>query len=367
MDKKITVSSNALCFADPGCFAITSVQETEPEKKAKLNMKVYSGSVIKGHWYWGDLAIDLSGIDVQGEKFPILEDHDIYRRIGFSGKPVIQNDGVYIDPETTVLVDTPTANEFVALSKQGFPFQSSISIIPLSVERLDEDVETTVNGYSFKGPGTIFRKSLYREASVCVFGWDSNTSSAVAGMSKSNGELELNFKETVVGKEVEKPMDITELKEKYPDLIQKIQEEVKAELSKTTLKNQETETLIAELSQKLQASEAKVLELEKKDAIRAEREIALRAENIWTVKLSESSLNESLYPKVRKHVSHADFVKDGKFDEEGFSKAIDTEIEDWEKLIPTSTPVIGTGFSHDATKVTVEKTISDLAALAGIK
>ncbi len=369
MLKKKKISRNALYFSDIGCFALLEEQQSEESsKKLKLNMKVYSGAVIKNHWYWGDLVIDLTGIEAQGDKFPILENHDTSRKIGFSGKPIISNEGVLIDPETAFIVDTPAANEFSSLSKQGFPFQSSISISPISIERLDDDVETMVNGYSFKGPGTIIRKSLYKEASVCVFGWDENTSSSVSEMvNKSNEEIELSFNEVHKRKEDDVNMDIAELKDKYPDLVKAIQEEVKTELSKEISKKDEMEKNITELLVKLQESEKKVLELEKKDMIRAEREIILKAETIWAQKLAASSLSENIHKKITKHVVSSDFVKDGIFDVENFAKAVDAEIADWEKLIPSASPVIGSGFSKNSDKTSIDQTVIELASLIGIK
>ena len=164
------------------CDASVSFDQASGEKaSARLNMVAYSGGIIKGHWHWDDLALDLSGIMLPKAKYPILESHDTSAKIGFTGKPIVGAD-LRIDPESTVFVSTPQSEEFQRLSAEGFPFEASIRVKPLAIERVAEGAMVDVNGIKLKGPGTVFRKWVFVEASVCTL---TCPSPAWAGKSQS--------------------------------------------------------------------------------------------------------------------------------------------------------------------------------------
>ncbi len=59
----------------------------------RLDMLAYSGKVIPNHFYWGDLIINLSGMSFPKDVFPILENHDQSRKIGFAKKSQISVNG----------------------------------------------------------------------------------------------------------------------------------------------------------------------------------------------------------------------------------------------------------------------------------
>ena len=70
MEESQTVPKGALHFRDENCFAKVD------KDKEQLDMVIYSGGLIKGHWYWDNLAIDLSGMSFPKKKYPILENHN---------------------------------------------------------------------------------------------------------------------------------------------------------------------------------------------------------------------------------------------------------------------------------------------------
>lgn len=333
-----------------GAFAVTG---TGPEGKKKLQMTVYSGGIIKGHWYWNNLAIDLQGMKLPKGKFPVLEDHLQSKKIAFSRNPVIDDKGLHLDPEKTQFVSTPESEEFQRLSEEGFPYQASMYAKPSIVERIEEGSSTEINGFTFKGPGTIWRQCELKEASICVFGWDSKTQSSAfskevtedvfyeeVGATPAEEDDEehlfdndLNLDE----EEVNENMNKEELKEKYPDIYKEIQDEAVA--SAETKFSTEI-TALKESNSKLSD---RVLASEKNEAIRQEKDRKALADKIWMDKLAASDIAEHMYEKVMPHVSHTKFMKDGKFDEEAFSKAIDDEIKSWIDLGATQT-VMGSGF-----------------------
>lgn len=144
-------------------------------------MTGYSGGVIKNHWWWGNLAIDISGMSFPKKSFPILRDHSTSMIIGHSPTKTDDNKLQFDD---VVLCDTQFTEEFVSLSDQGVPFEASIYAQPTSIERVEEDEVVDVNGYKFKGPGTIGASPHLRNVQS-VFSAIPETSS----VAMSNGEV----------------------------------------------------------------------------------------------------------------------------------------------------------------------------------
>jgi len=55
----------------------------DSENGNKFRIVGYSGGIIKNHWYWGNLAIDLTGVKFFKNRIPVLEEHFKSSRIGF--------------------------------------------------------------------------------------------------------------------------------------------------------------------------------------------------------------------------------------------------------------------------------------------
>ena len=81
------------------CFAFAKKEG----ENTRLNMVGYSGGVIKDHWYWGNLMINLDGMSFPITKYPILEDHRDDKKIAFTGKPLIDDYKLKVDPENDAL------------------------------------------------------------------------------------------------------------------------------------------------------------------------------------------------------------------------------------------------------------------------
>ena len=385
--KKIPNGALRLVQTGEGCHAF-AVEDEGGEKK--LRMTVYSGGVIKNHWWWGNLAIDLSGMSFPKSKYPILENHDTNRKIAFTGKPLVGDD-LTINPDKTKFVNTEESAEFQKLSAEGFPYESSMYAKPSAIERVDEGEKSEVNGFTFKGPGTIWRKCEFKEASVCVFGWDSQTVSSafskdiltevefeeMGGGAENNTDTLNNETETLTMEEV-KAVDINTLSEKHPDLLKKIQDDAVAAATSTfAIEKKTLEDKLAGVKAENTGLGDKIMQLEKKDTLRDERERKATADAIWTRKLSEINIAEHLFDKIRSHVSHSKFMADGIFDVSAFSTAVDAEIADWETRGAT-TQVMGAGFTSKNSVDTEaqkqkqlaeqdDKTANNLLKLAGQK
>ena len=371
------VPKGAMQLLDKGCHATAfSLTDEGGKESTQMEMTIYSGGVIKNHWYWDDLVIDLEGAKFSKDKFPVLEDHSTDRKIAFSGKPVVQDGKLQLDKMSTVFVDTPYSQEFQKLSKQGFPFQSSLRGVPKRVERIEEGSETQVNGFTLKGPGTVWREWEYMEGSVCVFGWDDKTSAAAFSKEEVALDYELTLSKTkpeIPQKEEFKIMDMDQFKKDHPDLFAEIVKTATDQVTASFSKEKITLTgTIDTLTTKLSESDVKIKELAKKDAIRAEKEMFTEADSIWNHKLKDSKIPERMFNKVKKNVDHNAFVKDDVLDKTAFEAAIDAELKDWEGFsVETDPKIQGTGFSlkdvekKTATEAENAKIAEGLFALTG--
>jgi hypothetical protein len=327
------ISKGALCFTEKDSLArVESFKEGEVEEK-RLIMEAYSGKIIKDHWYWGDLAIDTSGMSIPKSKMPILHDHDTSQKIGF-GKFSVDKEHRIVNEKAT-FVDTPIANEFIQLSGQGFPYQASIRARPSEIVRLSKGEVAEVNGYSMKGPGTVWRKSVLIECSVCTFGADSNTKSVAMS---ENEDVELVVEQAEIKQDKEVPMKLDAFKAENPGLFNEIVAIGKSEAEqafvsiKTDLEKQIT-TLTADkesLTALSKETTERIQKLEKAEDIRKEREIKATADAIVATALSaQESIPARLHPKIRKNIDHEKFVKDDVLDKVAFAAAVTVELSEW--------------------------------------
>ena len=318
----------------------------DEDGRESFSMLAYSGKIIKGYSFWGDLAVDVSGIQFNGKRFPILEQHELDKKIGVSNKKPTIESGVFF--EKINLLNNPVAQEFRSNLDGEFPYQASLGIHPLAIEELSDGETAEVNGYKMKGPGTIIRKSRFKEASVCVFGADPNTK--IASLSEEEEEVlvELVEKTTNETKEMnkteEKSMTLKELQEKYPELYAEIQrqlsekeakiQELSDKMTEVENKRKELESENTALSDENQRNVQRIEKLEKLEDLRREKDIKNQADGIVSAKLSENNIPVRLHEKIRKQLDHNMCVsEENVFDSAKFTEQVDAEIKDWKETL----------------------------------
>lgn len=131
-------------------------------------------------------------------------------------------------------------------------------------------------------------------------------------------------------------LGVAEAEGKFKPQIQEAQSEatsLKATVDELNAKLEKAEAINAENAQTIKS-------FEKEKAIRAEKDIAISAEQIFSE--AAKGIKASLHPKIRKCVSHEAFVTDGELDAEGFKAAVVAEVKDWKKQLGASAdePVI---------------------------
>lgn len=155
------------------------IEQTDDEPP-KVKMLARSGQPIQ-HWFWGTVVHDNSGAKF-GDSIPLDYCHDDKEVVGFANA-----DGIGIDEEHNLsVVGTMTpfaegdrANEILAKSKMGVPYQASINFAGdgIKLQNVKEGETTPVNGYEFNGPGVVIREWPLRGIAVCPYGADGNTKS----------------------------------------------------------------------------------------------------------------------------------------------------------------------------------------------
>lgn len=175
-------------------------KQPEEGKKRTFTGVAYSGEVIQGHYYWGDVIFDLETIQI---KTPLgaLIDHDPGRRAGVVRNFTKDNQsGLKVSGD---LLSNKNGQEVAQDSDEGYPWEMSVYILPGSIEEVDRG-EVVVNGRTLKAPITIFRNGVIREVSFCALGADDNTSAVAA----SHTPKQLNKQEDT---------DVTELEQLKAD------------------------------------------------------------------------------------------------------------------------------------------------------
>lgn len=343
---KVPVSALSITDQDEAEFQFSEVELEDGKKEKRLaKMTAYSGKTIKNHWLWGDLTIDLSGLDNRKSKIPILEQHDVYRKIGFSKAPDFSDGKVELSE--IQLLNTDAANEFRENSKRGFPFEASISAYPSIIEFVEEGEESEVNGFGVKGPHTIFRKAQLKEASVAVFGWDQRTKSTALSEDSDSEFVELDAE--VIGKyheyqkqtknsQEDESMDLNELKTKHPDLYKQVFDEGKEKAGESF--SQENGALLTEIKSlkdqftQVQTTVTSLSEDQKQQKIAlAQKEVKDSAARIQAACLKNTQIPEELHEKIQ--VDCTQFVQEDEnkipsLKEAEFTEHVKSELKVWD-------------------------------------
>ena len=205
-----SIPQGALRFKEEDIPVEVAELQEGNKKQRRFSMVAHSGKAMLNHWYWGNFAIDLKGISIGRKQKPALRDHNSNRIVGWS-------EDIRIDETKGIIAEgifsekTEDGKEALALAEEGFPWQASIYIPPLVIERIGEGEEADVNGYKLKGPGTIFRKSILREVSFCALGADENTSASALKDKGDNINLDVEVIENKSKKKEVKEVEISEL------------------------------------------------------------------------------------------------------------------------------------------------------------
>ena len=118
-------------------------------KLPRVEIVAYTGGVMSVPG-WGDVAIDLSGLELSGT-VPILSDHDSTRR-GIVGHGRAEAKAGRLLLAGSISAGTAAAREIVEAAKNGFPWQASVAAEVLERRQVPAGQTAAVNGKSLAAP-----------------------------------------------------------------------------------------------------------------------------------------------------------------------------------------------------------------------
>jgi len=155
-------------------------------KPATFKANVYAGGPINptvhGSYSTGGtpIVLDLATARVNrnGRKLPILYGHD-------RGQPIGHTDRVDLGPssitaEGTLSIPSPTTDQIVGGSANGFSWAVSMGASSPELEYISQSDTVTVNGRNLKGPLYVARRATVREISLLPIGADPSASATVS-------------------------------------------------------------------------------------------------------------------------------------------------------------------------------------------
>ena len=163
----------------------------EASRAPRCSLVAYTGALMNVEGF-GMVCIDLQGLDIPADGFPLLADHanTIDSLVG-NGRGTVSNGQLLVEGQ---LVTTgEAAGQIVELAKSGVQLSASVGVEPIKQRRVMPGESIFVNGRSITADEhgfTLVTKGRLREVSILPIGADSETSVSIAasypGVSKMN-------------------------------------------------------------------------------------------------------------------------------------------------------------------------------------
>ena len=150
----------------------------QPAPLPAFSMLAYTGAAMYFSQFESPLVIDLKGLDISNQQVPIGLEHSPRDGVGHS--TAITKTGGEVRATGVVSRATSAAQEVLASSRNGYPWQASITAEVSAIERVAAAQTVRVNGQQFQGPINIARKAVLTEISFVQRGADSATTAKVA-------------------------------------------------------------------------------------------------------------------------------------------------------------------------------------------
>jgi hypothetical protein len=181
-------SSLRIVCDDAATITLAAAETPEAGKPAlrKFSMTAYTGGAMRlGGWPY-PVVVDLAGMRVTRKSRPILKDHDRASIVGHT-------DDIMVGDKTLSVAGVisgvgSTAQEVIATSENGFPWQASLGASADKIVFIPEGKSATANEREFKGPIYIARKSTLGEVSFVALGADDDTEARVAASQIQDGD-----------------------------------------------------------------------------------------------------------------------------------------------------------------------------------
>ena len=191
LDAESVPSSLRIVCDDASSINLQAAEAAEEGKPAlrKFSMVAYTGGAMRlGGWPY-PVVVDLAGMRVTRKSRPILKDHDRASIVGHTDDIMVGDSRLEVAGVISGVGNT--AQEVIATSENGFPWQASLGANADKVVFIPEGKTATANSREFKGPVYIARKSTLGEVSFVALGADDDTEARIAaGQSGDDEELD---------------------------------------------------------------------------------------------------------------------------------------------------------------------------------
>ncbi|MFN7448635.1 MAG: hypothetical protein ACK5RF_10140 [Pirellula sp.] len=188
LDAESVPSSLRIVCDDASSINLQAAEAAEEGKPAlrKFSMVAYTGGAMRlGGWPY-PVVVDLAGMRVTRKSRPILKDHDRASIVGHTDDIMVGDSRLEVAGVISGVGNT--AQEVIATSENGFPWQASLGANADKVVFIPEGKSATANSREFKGPVYIARKSTLGEVSFVALGADDNTEARIAAGQTSDDE-----------------------------------------------------------------------------------------------------------------------------------------------------------------------------------
>lgn len=180
VDAESVPSSLRIVCDDAGSIHLQAAETAEEGKPSlrKFSMVAYTGGAMRlGGWPY-PVVVDLAGMKVTRKARPILKDHDRGSIVGHTDDIVVGENRLEVAGVISGVGST--AQEVIATSENGFPWQASLGANADKVVFIPEGKTANANSREFKGPVYIARKSTLGEVSFVALGADDDTEARIA-------------------------------------------------------------------------------------------------------------------------------------------------------------------------------------------
>jgi hypothetical protein len=172
--------------------AATQIEDGKPPLR-RFTMTAYTGGALQLIGWRYPVVVDLAGLRVPKKSRPILKDHNHSQIVGHTDEIGVTQNTIEV---TGVISGTGvTAQEIIATSENGFPWQASLGATADKVVFITEGRTASANGREFAGPAYIARKSTLGEISFVALGADDDTYASVAAGAGGNHSQEVTTME----------------------------------------------------------------------------------------------------------------------------------------------------------------------------
>lgn len=179
---------------------VQAAEQIEGGQAPRFEILAYNGGELRTEAYMKrfgmPVVIDLDGM-TYAKSITANMDHDVTQRVGHVTET--RNDGRQLVLAGIVSGTSEAANEVIANSKQGYPWQASIEALPTTaLEEVKAGQTVTVNGREITGPVLIARQSRLYGVAFLARGADEETTVRIAAAAaQTDEELDVKFEQWI--------------------------------------------------------------------------------------------------------------------------------------------------------------------------